>query len=104
MFAPANAAHFTLVIPTVRNDFKVLALEGIETISALYSVDVDLVSKYPDIDLENLLNQPAFLQFGRSVIPATGYRTDSTLSVLVQSTEAERHFKAKETKPDVSYM
>ncbi len=64
MFAPANAAHFTLVIPTVRNDFKVLAFEGTETISALYSVGVDLVSEYPDIDLESLLNQPAFLQFG----------------------------------------
>ena len=64
MFAPANAAHFTLVIPTVRNDFKVLAFEGTETISALYSVNVDLVSEYPDIDLESLLNQPAFLQFG----------------------------------------
>ncbi|CRL49771.1 hypothetical protein H8F22_17415 [Pseudomonas sp. P154a] len=37
MFAPANAPQFTLVIPTVRNDFKVLAFEGTETISALYS-------------------------------------------------------------------
>ncbi|WP_033048743.1 type VI secretion system tip protein TssI/VgrG [Pseudomonas sp. GM21] len=64
MFALANAAHFTLVIPAVRNDFKVLAFEGTETISALYSVNVDLVSEYPDIDLESLLNQPAFLRFG----------------------------------------
>ena len=24
MFAPANTAHFTLLIPSVRNDFKVL--------------------------------------------------------------------------------
>ncbi|EJM20869.1 Rhs element Vgr protein [Pseudomonas sp. GM18] len=64
MFAPANAAHFTLVIPTVRNDFKVLAFDGTETISALYSIHVDLVSEYPDFDLESLLSQPAFLQFG----------------------------------------
>jgi type VI secretion system secreted protein VgrG len=64
MLAPANAAQFTLVIPTVRNDFKVLAFEGTDTISALYSVNVDLVSEYPDIDLERLLNQPAFLQLG----------------------------------------
>ena len=64
MFASANAAQFTLTIPTVRNDFKVLAFEGTETISALYSISVDLVSKYPDFDLESLLNQPAFLQFG----------------------------------------
>jgi type VI secretion system secreted protein VgrG len=64
MFAPANAPQFTLVIPTVRNDFKVLAFEGTETISALYSISVDLVSEYPDIDLESLLDQPAYLQFG----------------------------------------
>jgi type VI secretion system secreted protein VgrG len=64
MLASANAAHFTLVIPTVRNDFKVLAFKGTESISALYSIRVDLVSEYPDIDLESLLSQPAFLQFG----------------------------------------
>lgn len=64
MFAPANAPQFTLVIPTVRNDFKVLAFKGTETISALYSISVDLVSEYPDIDLESLLDQPAYLQFG----------------------------------------
>ncbi|UVL01443.1 type VI secretion system tip protein TssI/VgrG [Pseudomonas sp. B21-048] len=64
MFAPANAPQFTLVIPTVHNDFKVLAFEGTETISALYSIKVDLVSEDPDIDLESLLSQPAFLQFG----------------------------------------
>ncbi|MFJ7282617.1 type VI secretion system tip protein TssI/VgrG [Pseudomonas sp. NPDC099000] len=64
MFAPANAAQFTLVIPTVRNDFKVLAFDGTETISALYSIHIDLVSEDPDFDLESLLNQPAFLQFG----------------------------------------
>ena len=64
MFAPTNAALFTLVIPTVRNDFKVLAFEGTETISALYSIHVDLISEYPDFDLESLLDQPAYLQFG----------------------------------------
>ncbi|MBB2888905.1 MULTISPECIES: type VI secretion system tip protein TssI/VgrG [Pseudomonas] len=64
MFAPADAAHFTLVIPTVRNDFKVLAFEGTETISSLYSIHVDLISEYPDFDLESLLDQPAYLQFG----------------------------------------
>jgi hypothetical protein len=37
MFAMANSAHFTLVIPTVRNDFKVLAFEGSEAISTLYA-------------------------------------------------------------------
>ncbi|MBV6825315.1 type VI secretion system tip protein TssI/VgrG [Pseudomonas sp. PD9R] len=64
MFAPANAAYFTLAIPSVQNDFKVLAFEGSETISSLYSIKVDLVSEYTDVDLESLLGQPAFLQFG----------------------------------------
>lgn len=64
MFATANTAPFTLEIPTVRNDFKVLAFEGTETISALYSIHIDLVSERPDFDLESLLGQPAFLQFG----------------------------------------
>ena len=64
MFGSANTAHFTLQIPSVRNDFKVLAFDGSESISALYAIKVELVSEYPDFDLESLLSQPAFLQFG----------------------------------------
>ncbi|MGE8419323.1 contractile injection system protein, VgrG/Pvc8 family, partial [Pseudomonas sp.] len=64
MFAPAHSVHFELLIPTVRNDFKVLAFDGSETISCLYAIKVELVSEYPDFDLESLLGQPAFLRFG----------------------------------------
>lgn len=64
MFAPANTAHFTLSIPAVRNDFKVLAFDGTEALSTLYGIRVELVSENPDVDLESLLNQPAFLRFG----------------------------------------
>ncbi|MGE8189227.1 type VI secretion system tip protein TssI/VgrG [Pseudomonas sp. NPDC086278] len=64
MLAPVDAVNFTLEIPSVRNDFKVLSFEGTETISALYSIHVDLVSEDPDIELESLLLQPAFLKFG----------------------------------------
>ncbi|MBV7515962.1 type VI secretion system tip protein VgrG, partial [Pseudomonas sp. PDM25] len=64
MFAPANTAHFTLLIPSVRHDFKVLAFEGLETISSLYAIEVELVSEYPDFYMESLLSLPAFLQFG----------------------------------------
>ena len=49
MFAPANVAHFTLLIPFVRNDFKVLVFEGFEAIS-MYSIEVELVSEYPDVE------------------------------------------------------
>ena len=64
MFAPANSAQFTLSIPSVRHDFKVLAFEGIEAMSQLYAIRVELVSEDPDVDLQALLCQPAFLQFG----------------------------------------
>lgn len=64
MFGSANTAHFTLHIPAVRNDFKVLAFDGVEAISALYAIQIELVSENPDFDIESLLSQPAFLEFG----------------------------------------
>ncbi|MFJ2364933.1 type VI secretion system tip protein TssI/VgrG [Pseudomonas sp. NPDC087697] len=73
MFGSANTAQFALHIPTVRNDFKVLAFDGIETISSLYAIRVELVSEYPDFDLESLLSQPAFLQFGLNGEGIHGY-------------------------------
>jgi len=66
MFGSANTAQFALHIPAVRNDFKVLAFDGVEAISALYAIQVELVSEHPDFDLESLLSQPAFLQFGHN--------------------------------------
>ncbi|WP_150602947.1 type VI secretion system tip protein TssI/VgrG [Pseudomonas fluorescens] len=64
MFRSANAAHFALQIPDIRHDFHVLAFNGTEAISSLYAIHIELVSEYPDFDLESLLSQPAFLQFG----------------------------------------
>ncbi|WP_129972433.1 MULTISPECIES: type VI secretion system tip protein TssI/VgrG [unclassified Pseudomonas] len=64
MSGAVSSARFTLQIPAVRNDFKVLAFEGTETISTLYAIHVELVSEDPDFDMEGLLSQPAFLQFG----------------------------------------
>ncbi|BAQ81803.1 type VI secretion system Vgr family protein [Pseudomonas sp. St29] len=64
MFAPADTAHFVLSIPSVRHDFKVLAFQGREAISELYAIHIELVSDNPNVDLESLLNRPAFLQFG----------------------------------------
>ncbi|KAF0866749.1 type VI secretion system tip protein VgrG [Pseudomonas sp. LD120] len=64
MFAPADSAQFELLIPSVRNDFKVLAFAGVEAISALYAIHVELLSEHPDFDLQSLLCQPAFLRFG----------------------------------------
>ncbi|MFJ2714652.1 type VI secretion system tip protein TssI/VgrG [Pseudomonas sp. NPDC087346] len=64
MFSTGNCAPFTLQIPGVRHDFKVLAFDGDEAISSLYTIRIKLVSERADIDLEGLLSQPAFLQFG----------------------------------------
>ena len=64
MLSSANAALFTLTIPNIRNDFKVLNFMGSEALSALYSIKVEVVSEYRDFDIEDLLCQPAFLQFG----------------------------------------
>ncbi|MHC8319838.1 type VI secretion system Vgr family protein [Pseudomonas sp. GB2N2] len=66
MSRSANTAQFALHIPSVRHDFKVLAFDGVEAISALYAIKVELVSEHPDFDLESLLSQPAFLQFGHN--------------------------------------
>jgi type VI secretion system secreted protein VgrG len=66
MFASTNAAHFVLQIPGIRHDFQVLAFSGTEAISTLYRIDIELVSEHPDFDLESLLSQPAFLQFGHN--------------------------------------
>ncbi|MGR4043417.1 type VI secretion system tip protein TssI/VgrG [Pseudomonas sp. 910_21] len=62
MFAPADSAQFELFIPSVRHDFQVLAFDGLEAISALYAIHVELVSEKPDFDLQSLLCQPAFLR------------------------------------------
>ena len=67
MFSLANTAHFTLQIPTVRNDFKVLAFEGVEAISQLYAIRVELVSEEPEMDLEALLGLPGRLEPGRNL-------------------------------------
>lgn len=64
MFAPAGSAYFDLLIPSIRHDFKVLAFDGIEALSSLYAIHIELVSENPNIDLEPLLRQPAFLRFG----------------------------------------
>lgn len=64
MFGKGHCAPFSLHIPAIRHDFKVLAFTGAEAISQLYAFRLELVSEHADFDLESLLSQPAFLQFG----------------------------------------
>jgi len=61
MFNAANDTHFSLTIEGVIHDLQVLAFTGREAISQPYRFDLELVSERPDLDLQGLLHQPAFL-------------------------------------------
>jgi type VI secretion system secreted protein VgrG len=61
MFAPANQTRFSLHTEGVEHDLQVLEFNGREAISQPYCFELELVSARPDIDLECLLQQPAFL-------------------------------------------
>jgi len=64
MFNPANQPHFTLTLDGVEHDLRVLSFTAREAISQPYVVELQLVSDQPDIDLEALMHQSAFLDLG----------------------------------------
>ena len=64
MFAPADQPHFTLTLPGIDHDFKVLAFRAREAISQCYRIELQLVSDQPDLDLEALLQHNAWLDLG----------------------------------------
>ena len=64
MFSPANEPHFTLPLPGIEHDFKVLAFTAREAISQCYRIELQLVSEQPDLDLETLLHHNAWLDLG----------------------------------------
>ncbi|APU32636.1 type IV secretion protein Rhs [Ectopseudomonas alcaliphila JAB1] len=66
MFAQANQTHFSLSIDGVEHDLQVLEFKGREAISQPYAFDVELISERPDLDLESLLHQRAFLAFDQN--------------------------------------
>ena len=61
MFNPANDTHFTLAIEGVEHDLQVLEFKGREALSQPFAFELELVSERPDLDLESLLHQRAFL-------------------------------------------
>ncbi|SDH05049.1 type VI secretion system secreted protein VgrG [Pseudomonas benzenivorans] len=63
MFAPANQPHFSLSIEGLAHDLQVLEFTGREAISQPFAFELELVSERPDLDLESLLHQAAFLAF-----------------------------------------
>lgn len=57
------APLFTLKLPTVENDFQVLAFQGSEHISQPYEIKINLVSEDPNLSLSRFLHHNAFLSF-----------------------------------------
>ena len=60
------APRFKLILPQITNDFQVLAFKGREVLDQPYFITVQLVSENPSLDLEALLSQPAYLDFGEA--------------------------------------
>ena len=61
MFNPANDTHFSLAIEGITHDLQVVEFKGREALSQPFAFELELVSERPDLDLESLLHQPAFL-------------------------------------------
>ncbi|MGL4315083.1 MAG: type VI secretion system tip protein VgrG, partial [Pseudomonas sp.] len=61
MFAQANQRHFSLSIEGVAHDLQVLEFKGFEALSQPFVFTLELVSEQPDLDLQGLLHQRAFL-------------------------------------------
>ncbi|UFI45724.1 type VI secretion system Vgr family protein [Pseudomonas savastanoi] len=71
MFAPASQPRFSLSIDShngIDHGFQVIAFTGHEAINKPFCFTLELVSERMSLDLEDLLNRPAFLQFA----PDTG--------------------------------
>ena len=87
MFNAANQTHFSLSIEGASHDLQVLEFTGREAISQPFVFELELISERPDLDLESLLHQPAFLAFApggkgterivsREVLTALGIQFD----------------------------
>ncbi|EGH66669.1 Rhs element Vgr protein, partial [Pseudomonas syringae pv. actinidiae str. M302091] len=63
MLASTYQARFSLILDGIDHDFQVLSFTGHEAISQPFCFTLELVSERPSLDLESLLNRPAYLQF-----------------------------------------
>ncbi|NWC71777.1 type VI secretion system tip protein VgrG [Pseudomonas sp. P7758] len=64
MFNTLVSSRFKLVVAGMNQAFQVLAFKGSETIDQPFFIEVQWVSENPSLDLEKLLHQPAYLDFG----------------------------------------
>ncbi|MCK3840956.1 MULTISPECIES: type VI secretion system tip protein TssI/VgrG [Pseudomonas] len=60
------SSRFKLVLSGITTDFQVVAFKGTEALDQPYFIHVQLVSEDPSFDLEALLHQPAYLDFGEA--------------------------------------
>ncbi|WDU60414.1 type VI secretion system tip protein TssI/VgrG [Pseudomonas poae] len=60
------ASRFKLIVSSMSTDFQVLAFKGSEVLDQPFFIQVQLVSENPSIDLETMLHQPAYLDFGEA--------------------------------------
>lgn len=70
-------SRFKLILSELNNDFQVLAFKGREVVDQPYFIKLQLVSEHPSLDLEALLHQPAYLDFGEAAPGCTGRSTQS---------------------------
>ncbi|MCQ4242925.1 type VI secretion system tip protein TssI/VgrG [Stutzerimonas stutzeri] len=100
MFAKANQTHFSLTIEGVSHDLQVLEFSGREAISQPFEFDLELVSERPDLDLESLLHQAAFLTFN----PA-GNGIHGQIYRIAQSESGKRLTRYHVTlRPQLAYL
>ncbi|WP_462382635.1 type VI secretion system Vgr family protein [Pseudomonas sp. Marseille-QA0892] len=64
MYMDANTPRMALAIEGVSTDLQVLEFQGREALNQPYRFDIELISTRPDLDLDSLMNQPAYLSFG----------------------------------------
>ncbi|WP_276487830.1 type VI secretion system tip protein TssI/VgrG [Ectopseudomonas mendocina] len=100
MFAQANQTHFSLSIDGVEHDLQVLEFKGREAISQPYAFDVELISERPDLDLESLLHQRAFLAFDQN-----GAGTHGLIHRIAQGESGKRITRYRLTLvPQLAYL
>ncbi|PYD84064.1 type VI secretion system tip protein VgrG, partial [Pseudomonas syringae pv. pisi] len=63
MLNPTDRPYFSLSIDGPEHDFQILSFIGHEAINQPFCFKLELVSERTSMDLESLLNCPAFLQY-----------------------------------------
>ncbi|MFI8741034.1 type VI secretion system tip protein VgrG [Pseudomonas sp. NPDC077405] len=100
MFNPANDTHFSLAIEGVEHDLQVLKFKGREALSQPFAFELELVSERPDLDLESLLHQPAFL-----ALSPTGNGIHGLIYCVAQGDSGQRLTRYHITlRPQLAYL